>query len=180
MEKFHQRDAVHLTGLITRGIATCYATVLAPESDAVHDAQTMHYGFEAPYLYGNQVFQRRAMPVETRNFKVAGAMPLHESCYEQHREWYAKFDAFSNDVKKISQGLNSTLIRSKSWQDARDMLPDYLINLVDSDAELRQMGRTRPSLADKEHRSAHWDFSVCNVYDRVDRYINFYLGFQLL
>lgn len=117
---------------------------------------------------------------------------LHQSLVPAFLAWEKPFKELNVQLDRIRQTLNSILMRAKSWQDVRNMVPDYYSRPLHHLPPMAGLQRTTldlyagrpvafgPISKERLDREAVWDPRLLNMYERVGGIIDLYLGYKLL
>lgn len=142
------------------------------------------------YIVGGSAFFDSGAIAEVSQVRFKGsAAKLSDELLPKHLEWAAEYNQFKEEKDKVSQVLKSILARANNWNDVRDMLPDYVINVSDW-TPVKNVQRTRPDLfiipgsenfsEDFEERSRYWNPILITMYGKIGKTISLYLGYRLL
>lgn len=183
------RDALNeFITVLLKGIHEAYHAFLASELKVIIDQQERLVGGPRGYLHGYRAFLDQATVAPAgcvlRDCQPA---PLHPSLYAQHLAWFEHYNHHQLNWQRICQGLTSILIRVKSRQELRDILPDYMLGkalqlpivagLPRKDADLYA---ARLSADPQPTPDAPWDDRILQLFRSVRPLVDTYLGYTFL
>lgn len=144
------------------------------------------------YIMGDNAFFADQAVHKVGAVKFNGrSTSLDEDLHEAHYAWYNEYVEFKTDRGRIEQTLRSIIMRAASWQDFRDMFPEYILrDFIPRNDNLIALYRTRPDLyagpihsPDFEKNMLDrdcWDRHVLYMYGQIGGTLSMYVGYKFL
>lgn len=123
---------------------------------------------------------------------------LPKSLYPQFMAWSVPYREMEQDIRRVRQALTTVLAKASSAQEARNMLPERLLEPakhcgVEAVQDFLALPRTSLDLyagppmpfadapsQERLDREAIWDPRLLNMYEQVGPIIDTYLGYSFL
>ncbi|WP_199097267.1 hypothetical protein [Dyella sp. ASV21] len=155
-----------------------FKRTMAGQFEQISAAHRSNTGANA-FLYGQDVYFDTGVVLPITRVK-GKPQSLAPELLPTFLAWLKPTKEMQADLDRIRQVLGSIVMRAKSWQDVRDMLPDRL--LAFSTSTHIDLPRTTPDLqeAAKQGGEPIWNASLTRLYAQVGDIIDLYLGYKLL
>lgn len=172
------------TSAVLRYISSSCAKLLQRELDAILDQQ-FQMTQQRGYLQGFRAFTPHSLGKPLLELLPADRPTalLPAALQPQHDSFVANLDQHRRESGRIAQGITSILLRARTDQELRDLLPDHVLGPVRHNPIIAHLDRSMPSLetsSREEWARLPWDDRLLAIYAGIAPYISTYMGYTLL
>lgn len=170
-----KKNEIRFQELLSRDLTEALDKHLSEEFNRIHLAQKKLAGFEGNFLMNNVIYVEGGTTQDIGGIEFT---KLDPTLLEKFKDW----ENYSQDLKfkweRAKQILGSCLARARSFQDLRDMLPDYIWVSYSSRPELKHLERTRKSLEDDD--GSEYGIRLVQMFKSIAPTLHFMAGIRIL